>query len=971
VEALPLIAPRHGVVDASEAGVPPTRPPSGKRPRSRADSTNVERPSVSPPHDDPDYRDEAAGAVRGRPSRPGSSSSSRPRSSSGALKPHPPNSARSSSGLDFHALLAEAKSHSRDAMDAVVAARHHKNSLVEQVAELEKQLLQVTSVEMSVASDLEAAVKEADQLRVALERSQEELALQQALTQEELKSFDDLCAMEAERDRYREESECCAERIRVLETDVAVLQGDRQQLAMKVEAFEKLLCEKHEEIAAHVKTIEEVSAALEASDEAAAVNMTELRAELSAERTKCNEADVLVGQLQQAVATLSSVQARMETAQKVLTEMEEDLSGQLQEAHDALAKNTLECEAEVQKARSDRAVIVKELRRMQTKENDHQDSLTNMRGEVADALEDKKRAEQATATAREETGTQKRAFENATRELCEEQERCRQLEDLVAKTTAERDEKQQTMEQLQQRVKEMAAAAQRANSAAQGTQESLSSQIEGHVETIRKRESELDDERAECRGLKVELKELALELARTVQELHNDYLIDGLSVKASADIEAQALLERHEMILRAKSTAVLSEEQRQHSDTTKALEASSARANLLQVQLTRSTEEQRTLQTELVATTEALRSEGERCASLSKQLIEAGTDLKQRDEEAVVLREETLQLTSQREVLMKERSTLQEQNKMQREDAKHMNEKLVVARTEKLDGIADSQVRIVLLEKQLIVKNNLANGLKAEKERLERHTDDQSAAVDTNTRTIDFLRSDLRRKEEHVVQLKDGNKQNVEKFEAARAELLNRIQQLEETTAEHIAGADEMLALARAGASIEVLQSKLEASQSRAGGILNTAESMTALVAEPEAEEHDEDTSDEEEDEPDEEQRHENAMAALEQKRSSLSGAADSTNNTPPVDSHDGATAMAEDLTSGISTEKWRQRQERREARRLQTLALKTENETVQRHCDALQTALKDLTRQHAALQLKLSVQLSREREEASTAAAV
>ena len=58
VEALPLIAPRHGVVDASEAGVPPTRPPSGKRPRSRADSTNVERPSISPPHDDPDYRDE-------------------------------------------------------------------------------------------------------------------------------------------------------------------------------------------------------------------------------------------------------------------------------------------------------------------------------------------------------------------------------------------------------------------------------------------------------------------------------------------------------------------------------------------------------------------------------------------------------------------------------------------------------------------------------------------------------------------------------------------------------------------------------------------------------------------------------------------------------------------------------------------------------------------------------------------------
>ena len=98
-----------------------------------------------------------------------------------------------------------------------------------------------------------------------------------------------------------------------------------------------------------------------------------------------------------------------------------------------------------------------------------------------------------------------------------------------------------------------------------------------------------------------------------------------------------------------------------------------------------------------------------------------------------------------------------------------MEEKLVAARTDKLDAVADMQVRNVLLEKELVVRNEQA-GLNGEaKERLTRDRERQNQRLAEAGRTIDFLRAEVRRLDEERIELRETYRKDMQRLTAERA----------------------------------------------------------------------------------------------------------------------------------------------------------------------------------------------------------
>jgi len=244
VEPLPPIASaRDGPAVVVPAPPLAPAPAASGRPRSGGGD------NTSPVHDDPDTAAlEAEVAAleeqlrrkqqrkRGGKGRPGSA----------GRQPRPPAASHLRAAVhavdaeaDFASLLSQVRKESQATLQAMEGASTQKVGLQARVAELSKNLKQVNEKEMSIVDQLDVTAKENKELKAALTKCEEELAVQRALNDEELNMVDELASMEAERDRLRVETQALREQQDPLQNQINNLENDKEELKKMLTMAEK------------------------------------------------------------------------------------------------------------------------------------------------------------------------------------------------------------------------------------------------------------------------------------------------------------------------------------------------------------------------------------------------------------------------------------------------------------------------------------------------------------------------------------------------------------------------------------------------------------------------------------------------------------------------------------------------------------------------------------------------------------
>lgn len=296
-----------------------------------------------------------------------------------------------------------------------------------------------------------------------------------------------------------------------------------------------------------------------------------------------------------------------------------------------------------------------------------------------------------------------------------------------------------------------------------------------------------------------------------------------------------------------------------------------------------------------------------------------------------------------------------------RDEVKYMEEKLVAARTDKLDAIADMQVRNVLLEKELVVRNEQA-GLNGEaKVRLQRDQDRQRQRVAEMGRTIDFLRSDVRRLDEERIELRETYRKDMQRLTAERDGYMDEVDRMAFIMTERNATSEEVLTRAKGegdglGNKLDVARGlfdsilfKLENPEDgddQASGGVSVSQPLGGLfgaaggggpgsvrvsvdVRAP-RKKGDEFDSDSEDD------------GAGAQASSTLGGTANSFSAS--------GMPKTEELLEGVTTDQWNRRKERRARRKRELESLRRQLRESDAERAVLTRALQDLTRNLAQL---------------------
>jgi chromosome segregation ATPase len=731
---------------------------------------------------------------------------------------------------DFATLLAQVRQESQATMVAMEAAQSQKGGLEERVEELAKQLKQVTHDEMNIVDQVEVLRVENEELKTALGKCEEELAVQRALNDEELGMVDELAEMQNERDNLRVEVATLRESVDPLSMMVKKLEDEKLKIEGNVKSLEERIRRQAAQLGGGEEMLNQAHEQIQELTAETARKLAALekrRADTERERVK------MQATLEGTALTLAETEAMLATerkealdaaalAAKTIKTLEGDLAGVRLD----VVTTKREAVEEVDLARSDRAIIVKELRRIQEKERDTQELNRLREAETADyksRMEDAVVSEKAAKSAElDATGRLQAALDEGASQKSRADAMVKAVEEMRISTK----EKNDTLQAMLEENEEKRAAVEK--------------QFADNVESRQKEKEELDHIIEETtRGLrkaKLELQERAQEIARLKNSLaalqaDNQTAWDELNDAHAAGIqherEAAIVRMREELVKQDEQLGViwqkrLDDEGTLHQGTAVQLAETRVRLSEAEKRWQEVSAQANRVQSGLDATVEVLKESRNNCAEQQQQLETASALDAQKTADLEASRDTIaaqLQAIKHRETDI---ATL-EANKTKLEDeVLYIEGKVVTARTDKLDAIADMQVRNVLLEKELVVKTEKLTLAGEDKDRLERERDRQNQRLTEGGRTIDFLRSDVRRLDEERIELRETYRKDVQKLTQERDAYMDETDRLQFVLTERNATSEEVLS--RAKGETEGLSSRLAEAKSMFDSIVDQLE---------------------------------------------------------------------------------------------------------------------------------------------------
>jgi chromosome segregation ATPase len=305
--------------------------------------------------------------------RRGSGDQQRPRSAPRS----PARVAAADESADFQQLLAQVRKESQATLVAMDSAGAQKGSLQQQVAALQEQLKQVTIKEMDIVEQLSVELKENVELKKSLAKCEEELAVQRALNDEELGMVDELASMEEERNRLRVDVEKLRAAAAPLQETITELQEDKTELAQLLQQSEARIKVLGDQLQGGAELFDNKEKELRAFEAETAEKLRFLDKKITSLEEDLSTTQETLATTQ---ATLERTEAELELTKKTAAAAAAtaaaqyaDMTAQYEKVADIVASTKAKCEEEVAHARSDRTIIVKELRRLQEKERETRD----------------------------------------------------------------------------------------------------------------------------------------------------------------------------------------------------------------------------------------------------------------------------------------------------------------------------------------------------------------------------------------------------------------------------------------------------------------------------------------------------------------------------------------------------------------------------------------------------------------------
>jgi len=957
------------------------RPRSGG---SGAGAGNSGGDGSSPVHDDPDTAAlEAEVAALEQQLKRKRKKPKNGRPGSGGRKPKPPSDPTkhlraavhvAEAGHDFAALLAEVRKESKDTLQAMDQANKLKGSLEGQVAELSKNLKQVTQAEMSIVDQLDVTAKENAELKASLAKCEEELAVQRALNDEELNMVDELASMEEERDRLRVEAQALRDSQAPLHKQIGNLENDKVELAQLLGKSEKRIELLAERLQGGNELFEKKEKELQAFQAETAEKLRKLDKKIES----------LSADLSTTKTTLASTAQTLEETQTELADTQETAAREKQQAKDAYEALTAqynavkeivdstkkEAEEAVKHARDDRTIIVKELRRLQDKEKETRDINALREKETREYRARMEEAQDIAEAAAKSEKTALGQLADAQDAAKREADRSTAMEEEIRRVNEHADSRHAALDdqhaEMNERMDEMEKTMAENLHACRKREEEAASAMSAVDDTLADLRKEIKEKDADIDRLHESIKALESDTAQAWEDLINKHETQLKEERQAAADELASELKKQDEELTTMWTGRLDDEVKLHAETTKTLAETRHVLAETDANLAKQTAEADVLRQE--------RDTNQAGWDNAKQIVhKQETDIA---ELKGMLHRKTLDLTETRarvaelEAIVEAKNldiqAREEEKTKLREEVAYMEEKLVSARTDKLDAVADMQVRNVLLEKELVVRNEQA-GLNGEaKERLTRDRERQNQRLAEAGRTIDFLRADVRRLDEERIELRETYRKDMQKLTAERGAYMDECDRLTFVLQERNATSEEILSRAKGeGAGLE---SKLDLARGLFDGIMNKLEhpedgSESISVTQPlggifgagggrgpgsvhvsvdvrgDPKVKDEFGYDSEDDEAD---------AAGDTTGFGLT----STSMVSMSSAGGNATAMpkTEELTEGVSTEQWNRRKERRAKQKRELERLRRMLKESEAEKGVLNRALQDLTRNLAQL---------------------
>ena len=901
------------------------------------------------------------------------------RPASGGRRPQTPSEATAhlraavhvaEASLDFQALLAEVRKESHDTLQAVDAANKLKGSLEGQVAELSKNLKLVTAAEMSIVDQLDVTAKENVELKASLAKCEEELAVQRALNDEELNMVDELASMEEERDRLRVETRTLRDSQAPLHKQIGNLENDKAELTQLLGKSEQ--------------RIEMLAARLQGGNQLFEKKEKELQAFQAATADKLRKLDKKIESLSSDLSStkqnLASTEQTLEETQTELSDTKETAAREKKQAEEAFAALTSqyeavrdivestkkEAEGAVKHARDDRTIIVKELRRLQDKEKETRDINALREKETREYRARMEEAQDIAEAAAKSEKTALGQLADAQEAAKREADRSTAMEEEIRRVNEFADSRHAALDEqhaeMNERMDEMEKAMAENLHACRKREEDAAHAMSAVDDTLADLRKEVKEKSADVERLHDSIKALEADTAQAWEDLINKHEAQLKEERQAAADELASELKKQDEDLTTLWTGRLDDEVKLHAETTKTLAETRQMLAATDAKLKKQVAEADVLRQE--------RDTNQAGWENAKRLVQ--TQEVEIAELKEMLSRKTLDLTETRarvaelEAIVEAKNldiqAREEEKTKLREEVAYMEEKLVLARTDKLDAVADMQVRNVLLEKELVVRNEQA-GLNGEaKERLTRDRERQNQRLAEAGRTIEFLRADVRRLDEERIELRETYRRDMQKLTAERGAYMDECDRLTFVLQERNATSEEILS--RAKGESEGLQTKLDLARGLFDGIMNKLENPSSdaeniRIAQPFGgifgtgggrgpgsvhvsvdvrgypKARDEFAYDSEDDYADEA----GTMGLTSTSMVSVSSAGGTM--TMP---------RTEELTEGVSTEQWNRRKERRAKQKRELERLRRMLKESEAEKGVLNRALQDLTRNLAQL---------------------
>ena len=646
-------------------------------------------------------------------------------------RPAPPQAAKGSSAAEsaeFQRLLLEVRSETKDTLAAMESARTQKGDLEQRVLDLAKQLKDVTHEEMSLVDRQEVMVKENVELKAALGKCEEELAVQRALNDEELGMVDELASMQDERDHLRVEVATMRESVDPLNLMVVALEDDKSKLQDAKQKLEDRVRRQAAQLGGGEEMLNQAQSQIEELTIETAQKLAALekrRADFEAQLIETR--GILVptqADLKQTQETLATEVADAAWAKEEATSAIANLTAINGELTANLAQEKLTCEEQIGIARSDRAIIVKELRRVQEKEAETQKVGRIQESSEAEAIVKMQEAQSIATAARaaEADASEKlqAQIDRADTQQTRADECIVDMADMKAFTDEQNALAAQTMEESGAALEIMQRKVDACSENIRQGQDIADALVADAEKRCADATVNAEQKSADCDSLHQTIDALKQDSAKAWEDLvstherqvqkEREAAIARLSAElAKQDDQLGKFWQRRldeEVELHQRTAAVLAELRVQFAEAEKRLQEQAAVCNSLQSGLDAT--EKALKQSE--STCEELQTTNDGLSDLDKQKtaeLDAANDKVAGLDDSVARKDMTI-------------SSLEEGRERLQEEVKYIEGKVVAARTDKLDAIADIQVRNVLLEKELVVKTEKAKLDGEEAERLQR-----------------------------------------------------------------------------------------------------------------------------------------------------------------------------------------------------------------------------------------------------------